>query len=268
MKRLFTVFLIISLLLSCTVTSFADNLVIGDEEILNAEVVSRSSSSEIFWPTTSTRITSNYGPRICPNHGEEFHTGVDIGKHATDDPVWSADYGNVVFNGWSTAYGNVVLINSEFDERNMLLQTRYAHLKNIYVSNGSVNRGQYVGIMGETGPAFGVHLHYETRDIDNLSTVWGGATNSPLTIHSGILPLPLRAVPMVSETKVYYSLDGYGISKNDMFFSIDYLLEAPLEKLHSFGISSDDISLIAIKAKDNVSKSDLKQLKLIANKLK
>ena len=42
--------------------------------------------------------------------------------------------------------------------------TRYAHLSSVHVSIGQqVSQGQTLGIIGATGNAQGVHLHFEVR---------------------------------------------------------------------------------------------------------
>ena len=42
--------------------------------------------------------------------------------------------------------------------------TRYAHASKLYVSVGqTVSKGQVIAAVGETGNAYGAHLHFETR---------------------------------------------------------------------------------------------------------
>ena len=49
--------------------------------------------------------------------------------------------------------------------------TRYAHLSTVNVSQGQqVSQGQAIGIIGATGNAQGIHLHFEVR-------VGGGPVN-------------------------------------------------------------------------------------------
>lgn len=89
-----------------------------------------------------------------------YHPGVDIPNRSAP-AVAAADGGTVITAGWpdNYGYGNRVVI----DHGNGY-QTLYAHLSNIYVSNGqTVSRGQAVGQMGSTGRSTGTHLHFEIR---------------------------------------------------------------------------------------------------------
>lgn len=44
------------------------------------------------------------------------------------------------------------------------METYYAHLSDIYVSQGqSINEGDIIGAVGSTGYSTGPHLHFELR---------------------------------------------------------------------------------------------------------
>jgi murein DD-endopeptidase MepM/ murein hydrolase activator NlpD len=80
-------------------------------------------------------------------------------------PVFSVQSGRVaaVYRFTVTGYGLAVVI----DHGNGL-QTLYAHLSEIYVSEGqTVQQGQSIGRMGSTGFSSGVHLHFEVRENGN-----------------------------------------------------------------------------------------------------
>lgn len=104
-----------------------------------------------IWPTTA-RYLSGYDYNPAANH-----PAIDIAGD-TGNPVWASDNGVVVYSGWSNhGYGNLVVI----DHGNGW-QTLYAHLNSISVGCGqSVNQGQGIGALGNTGNSSGSHLHYE-----------------------------------------------------------------------------------------------------------
>lgn len=100
-------------------------------------------------------ITSNYGARWG-----RLHAGVDIGKRGSSVPVVAAASGTVISSYYSSSYGNVVFIAHSV--KGQMWTTVYAHLENREVSAGqSVQQGQRLGFMGNTGRSFGAHLHFE-----------------------------------------------------------------------------------------------------------
>lgn len=108
------------------------------------------------------RITQKYS---------STHKGIDIVKYYSETcPIIAHTEGTIVFcqtgqknnkNATGNAsYGNCVKIkhsNGYF--------TLYAHMEKVYVKKGDyVKRGQEIGYMGETGKAYGKHLHFEVRE--------------------------------------------------------------------------------------------------------
>lgn len=88
-----------------------------------------------------------------------YHMAIDIANSET--PGIAAAEGGVVtlVSGQRYAYGHHVIIDHGGG-----LQSLYAHLSQIYVSEGEkVSRGQLIGKMGSTGRSTGVHLHFEVR---------------------------------------------------------------------------------------------------------
>lgn len=117
-------------------------------------------NGSFVWPA-SGRITQYYS---------FYHKAIDIANSA-GGPILAADSGTVIVAGWpdSSGYGNRVII----DHGNGFV-TLYAHLRTIQVSVGqTVNRGDVIGQMGNTGRSTGTHLHFEIRQ--------GGGLLNPLS---------------------------------------------------------------------------------------
>jgi len=109
-------------------------------------------------------IGSGFGMRLHPfTKRYEFHNAVDIaGSFA--DPIYASADGEVVETDWVGNYGRLVVLRHNFG-----YETRYAHLSRILCYKGQrVKRGQKIGLMGETGRATCVHLHYEVRHNGNV----------------------------------------------------------------------------------------------------
>jgi len=120
------------------------------------------------WPVpASHRVTSPFGPRICPFHGRELHPGIDIGRAEAGGAtlqgaeIVAAGSGTVIFAGYRGGYGNTIMI----DHGNGVV-TLYAHQASggLRVSTGArVTQGQRIGTVGSTGNSTGPHLHFEVR---------------------------------------------------------------------------------------------------------
>lgn len=116
-------------------------------------------SNDWLWPTVSTRITSRFGPRSCTGCST-MHRGVDIGgttPGVDGDPIFAMEDGNVEIATYHSAAGNYIRIGHGNG-----IQTRYLHLENMYVRSGqTVEKGDVIGTMGNTGSSRGTHLHFE-----------------------------------------------------------------------------------------------------------
>ena len=121
-----------------------------------------ATSGYYMWPSSCTRITSPFGPRIHPLYGQlKPHTGVDIGAwYGTE--IYAAAEGTVctaVLDFGSTGYGSYVAIYHPNGTT-----TLYAHMSSLAVSNGQyVKQGQIIGYVGSTGASNGPHIHFEIR---------------------------------------------------------------------------------------------------------
>lgn len=91
-----------------------------------------------------------------------WHPAIDLAADP-DTPIYAADGGVVVFAGWHRdGYGELVII-----DHGSGWTTYYGHLARRYVDCGDqVRQGDYIGDMGLSGNATGIHLHFEIRQSD------------------------------------------------------------------------------------------------------
>jgi hypothetical protein len=90
-----------------------------------------------------------------------YHRAVDItGSGLFGTPIVAGDKGTVIMVRYNHGgYGHVVMIRHEDG-----FETLYSHLNTISVKEGQqIGLGEQVGTLGETGRAFGAHLHFEVR---------------------------------------------------------------------------------------------------------
>ena len=104
------------------------------------------------------RLASGFGMRVHPIYKVKvMHPGVDFSARQ-GTPVYATGAGKVVEVKTSlSGYGKQVIIDHGFGYR-----TRYAHLQDFNVKEGQqVERGQSIGLVGNTGTSTAPHLHYE-----------------------------------------------------------------------------------------------------------
>ncbi|MED4403309.1 M23 family metallopeptidase [Metabacillus fastidiosus] len=127
----------------------------ANEEILKEAIPSRG-GRVLSWPAADGYISNKMG-----QSSGKLHKGVDIVK-TSNYTVKAAENGTVLFAGNDGGYGNKVVI-----DHNNGLKTVYGHLNSIAVSAGeTVITGQKIGVMGSTGQAADVHLHFEVYEND------------------------------------------------------------------------------------------------------
>ena len=120
----------------------------------------------VRWPFPyPVHISSGFGPRIAPCGGcSSYHEGVDMvpGDKAA---IFSASTGVVTTRSeGGGSYGNVVIITSKIDGHTV--KFTYAHMtaaSSPLVLGQTVDVGDFIGLVGETGEATGPHLHFEVN---------------------------------------------------------------------------------------------------------
>jgi murein DD-endopeptidase MepM/ murein hydrolase activator NlpD len=120
--------------------------------IKGTKVIPSRGDGSFSWPTVGGYISSQMGYRWG-----KLHKGIDIAGPSSYT-IKAADNGIVVSAGWDgSGYGNKIVIDHQNGFR-----TVYGHLSQINVSVGQiVSKGSAIGVMGATGDATGVHLHFE-----------------------------------------------------------------------------------------------------------
>ncbi|WP_052091841.1 peptidoglycan DD-metalloendopeptidase family protein [Paenibacillus sp. FSL H7-0357] len=111
----------------------------------------------VIWPTHSNVITSSFGYRSDPFKGvSAYHSGIDIAGDI-GDPVYAAMAGVVTASDQMGARGKYIII-----EHPNGLETWYMHLNGMTVKAGDkVNKGEQIGMLGNTGRSTGPHLHFQ-----------------------------------------------------------------------------------------------------------
>jgi murein DD-endopeptidase MepM/ murein hydrolase activator NlpD len=126
------------------------------EEDKNEEKPTNNSSSGFVHPAPGSVLTQGY----------HAVNAVDFGGK-TGTPIRAAAAGTVIVAKGSGAYnggfGNMIVISHENGS-----QTLYAHLSKVQVTVGdSVDQGEQIGLMGNTGKSTGPHLHFEAHNAKN-----------------------------------------------------------------------------------------------------
>ena len=110
--------------------------------------------TDYLWPLTGYKtISSSFGSRICPYHGQEFHNGIDI-PAPSGTSIQACAAGTVIKAEFSNSFGNNIEINHGNG-----VHTMYLHCSSLNVKVGqAVAQGDVIGYVGKTGDATGNHL--------------------------------------------------------------------------------------------------------------
>jgi murein DD-endopeptidase MepM/ murein hydrolase activator NlpD len=157
-----------------TAKARADRLGLGSAETVRPLLWSRPSEEllgevggeaprDLLWPVVSGRWGRGFGYTRTARP-ELRHNGVDIGAKQGAIVRAAADGLVVYSDNGLLGYGNCVIVL----HANGWL-TLYAHnLRNTVQPGWRVKRGERIGLLGQTGYAWGPHLHFELRDNGKL----------------------------------------------------------------------------------------------------
>lgn len=110
-------------------------------------------------PCPAATSSSGFGYR---SFDHSFHKGLDMAA-PTGTPYYAADSGTVMYatngGGYNGGAGNWIVISHGNG-----IVTKYMHSEATFVKPGDhVERGQNIGIVGNTGQSFGSHLHFQVE---------------------------------------------------------------------------------------------------------
>ncbi|MGG5787892.1 M23 family metallopeptidase [Bacillus pretiosus] len=108
-----------------------------------------------IYPTDTKRVTSGFRGDRPDHHGIDL---AEAGYH----PIYAAASGKVSRSYLSSSYGECIIIVHNIN--GVTWETVYAHMRSgsrTVKEGDSVTQGQTIGVMGETGQAYGQHLHFE-----------------------------------------------------------------------------------------------------------
>ena len=117
----------------------------------------KNNNYSFMWPVKG-KIISKFGLLSKGLRNDGINISADIGN-----PVLAIESGKIVYAGNEIqAFGNLILIKHYNDKT-----SAYAHLDKINVKKGeSVNKGQIIALVGNSGKVSIPQLHFEIRDKD------------------------------------------------------------------------------------------------------
>ncbi|PAF50350.1 hypothetical protein BKH43_04455 [Helicobacter sp. 13S00401-1] len=91
------------------------------------------------------------------NIGTAMHMGIDLVDTHRHTKLTLQNDGKVVINERLSVHGNTLMVNHELG-----LSTLYAHMSKVEKLGSNLSAGELLGLSGDTGLAFGDHVHLET----------------------------------------------------------------------------------------------------------
>ena len=127
------------------------------KEVNKTKEKKKNNNYSYMWPVKG-KIISKFGLLAKGLRNDCINISADIGN-----PVLAIESGKIVYAGNEIqAFGNLILIKHHNDKT-----SAYAHLDKINVKKGeSVNKGQIIALVGNSGKVSIPQLHFEIRDKD------------------------------------------------------------------------------------------------------
>ena len=123
-----------------------------------------ATTGAVRWPFPySVPVSSPFGPR-----DGGFHRGVDF-TPGGGSPIYAIADGVAATSTADDTYGQYVILTHNINGQR--LDTLYAHMvlgSSPIVAGQEVKVGDFLGLVGDTGIAYGAHLHFEVR-LDGVS---------------------------------------------------------------------------------------------------
>ncbi|MFZ2886979.1 MAG: peptidoglycan DD-metalloendopeptidase family protein [Minisyncoccia bacterium] len=132
-----------------------------------APVAPKVAAPSMSAPAAKSPVSSGYYSNPLPNgvrtQGIHGYNGVDLAVPSDSNaPIVAAAGGDVIIareGGWNGGYGSYVVVKHDNGT-----QTLYAHMSSVSIGVGqSVQQGQLIGYVGNSGRSTGPHLHFEIR---------------------------------------------------------------------------------------------------------
>lgn len=131
------------------------NVEITEEKAISVGLSFAKLDKKFISPLENQIVTSNFGERIHPISNEiSMHNGIDLYSFESDF-VYAIYDGEITETSYSESFGNYIIIDHKNGYKSL-----YAHLSEVS-SAQNVKKGDFIGIMGDTGTATSKHLHLE-----------------------------------------------------------------------------------------------------------
>jgi murein DD-endopeptidase MepM/ murein hydrolase activator NlpD len=127
--------------------------------IVNTPTTAANFSTRFALPLADiSRVVAPFGELRKTGDSTVRHLGTDFGA-PSGTPVMAINTGKVVLAGPNDLYGNMIVI-----DHGAGIVSLYLHLSRIDARLGdTVQKGQIIGAVGQTGYAFGPHLHLSVK---------------------------------------------------------------------------------------------------------
>lgn len=156
-------------------------------DVIGVDCARQTALAGWYRPTSTGYITGYMGYRDIVIAGNNFHMGMDIGSYnGRGEKIYPIATGKIQ-RIYKDSYGAKIVLIYHYDANTgKNYSSSYYHLSswspNIYEGQ-TITPDQYIGYMGDTGFAFGVHLHLEVIDCrlydlgDNNCSRWSNYAN-------------------------------------------------------------------------------------------